>query len=101
MQVFTLDNGTYGFDELQRAVNLAAETGKGIRLGVAGRALHVAVGQMMWSLPIADLPDVPDRINDSHAMNLIHGILLHPDGWSPDANNDIADVVRMTGRKVD
>lgn len=100
MQVFTLDNGTYGFDELVRAVTLANETGRGLRIGIAGQALHVAIGQMMWSLPIADLP-ASERVNDNHAMNLIHGILLHPDGWSADTPNEIADVVRLTGRKVD
>ena len=54
MDVFELNAGTAGFDDLCRAVDHARKIGTGVRIGVDGTELKIAIGQMMWSLPIAE-----------------------------------------------
>lgn len=39
------------------------------------------------------------HINDALAMAIIHRIMSQPE-WSPDTLNEIADVVRATGRTL-
>lgn len=57
MKVFDLDADTPGFKDLADAVDHARKIGRGVRIGVDGNALKVAIGQMMWSLPIAEIPE--------------------------------------------
>lgn len=57
MIVFDLDADTQGFKDLSDAVDHARKIGRGVRIGVDGNALKVAIGQMTWSLPIAEIPE--------------------------------------------
>jgi hypothetical protein len=66
MKVFALDANSPGFEELCLAVDHARKIGTGLRVGVDGNALKLAIGQMMWSLPIAELPE-PARESSASA----------------------------------
>lgn len=57
MKVFDLEASSPGFKDLCDAVDHARKIGRGVRIGVDGNALKVAIGQMMWSLPIAEIPE--------------------------------------------
>lgn len=57
MKVFDLPAESGGFQELALAVDHARKIGRGVRIGVDGNALKISIGQMMWSLPIAEIPE--------------------------------------------
>lgn len=40
------------------------------------------------------------RIDDSHAMNLIHAAMSAVE-WSPDTLDEIAQIVELTGRVIE
>ena len=64
MKVFELDADTPGFQDLANAVDHARKIGRGVRIGVDGNALKISIGQMMWSLPIAEIPEPASDTTD-------------------------------------